>query len=426
MSKEPKDLRERFVAEGPEGIRKFAEGAAQVSEGQPLPESPKAVPLMDLRTEPPEGAELLKSRLMFRAEGMVVVGQTGGGKSTLSIGMALHWGCGRIYLGIAPSGPLKILIVEAEDVEWTNGFMRDGALVAMEPLDDWERKLLKQNVHVCETRSHVGPGFFDKVLRPLLEKHRPDLVFINPAFSYLGGEANSAVDVADFLRVGLNPLLEEFDCGAVVFHHTNKLPGIESQRMKDVNPLYLASGHNEWNNWPRVGLAMMPTSDPEIMALVATKRPKAAGWRDDEGNLTSTCYIQRSADPGEPSWTMIGCVEARKSMAEASPKKAGRPAKITFEIIERIALEAGVEGIRRAELTAQCEDESGAANSTCRERVRQALEREILVVLREEQQKRADGSPVGCRKIQVLGHREAIAENFPSIDGNPIPAVESD
>lgn len=399
----------------------LAVAAGEFGEAEPKSDSPKAVPLMEMRTDPPEGAELLKSRMLYRAEGMIVMGPTGSGKSVISIGAGLHWGCGRPYLGITPSGPLKILIVEAEDVEWTNGFMRDGALADMEPIEEEEIELLNENVILCETRSHIGADFFRKVLRPLLEEHRPDLVFINPAFSYLGGEANSGVDVAEFLRAGLNPLLEEFDCGGVVFHHTNKLPGIESQRMKEVNPLYMASGHNEWNNWPRVGLAMMPTSDPDIMVLVATKRSKAAGWVDDKGNITDRCYIQRSADPSKPAWVQVGAFEARASIAEASPKKAGRRLIVGIEDVEAVALEAGSKGLQKADLILRCMERTGAAESTIKGKVSQAHDLGLIVVIDEIPRVKADGTPEGGHKIKIMAHADAIDGNFPAIDNNPSP-----
>ena len=194
--------------------------------------------------------------------------------------------------------------------------MRDGALAAMEPLEPDEIELIRSNVLIAEERCHAGLAFFSSVLRPLLDLHRPDILFINPAFSYLAGDSNSGGDVGEFLRLGLNPLLEEFDCGAVVFHHTNKLPATESERMRDFNPVYAASGHNEWNNWPRVAIAMVPTADPDITVLIASKRPKAAGWRDADGKLTFRTYIQRSADPARPAWTMISKQESAFAIAK--------------------------------------------------------------------------------------------------------------
>lgn len=416
MKENPKDLREALQAGGAGALQALVDAAQPVEGIAPSP-TPEARPLMELRSVPPDGAELLKTRMLYRKEGMIVVGQTGGGKSTISLGMALHWGCGRNYLGIEPAGPLKILIIEAEDVEWTNAFMRDGALSAMDPLDASERELLAANVLICEERTHVGPSFFVSVLRPLLEKHRPDLVFINPAFSYLAGEANSGVDVGEFLRTGLNPLLEEFNCGAVVFHHTNKLPGIESDRMRDFNPLYAASGHNEWNNWPRVGIAMMPTKDPEITVLIATKRPKAAGWRDESGGLTNRCHIQRSADPGKPAWTMMACMDARAALSISATSKPGKQRSLTTEQVLKVVRDHDAPAIVKAELSARCEAAYDVRPTTIKDRIKEAIERGLLVVVSKEKR------PGGGHAIDYLGFPEAIGGIESANREIPNPAI---
>ncbi|HEY9153763.1 MAG TPA: AAA family ATPase [Opitutaceae bacterium] len=420
LGPQPKPITVESLAEAagelPPLMRSMREKVTDSANRMPVPQ---ARSLMELSTTPPQGAELLRDRLLFRKEGAIVMGGTGGGKSTLSIGCGMSWACGREYLGIRPTGPLKILIVEAEDCEWTNGFMRDGAMSEMTDLDEDELELIRMNCLVCEERQHVGIDFFHKVLRPLTEQHHPDLVFINPAFSYLGGDSNSAEDVAEFLRTNLNPLLEEYNCGAIVFHHTNKLPGIESERMKEFNPAYAASGHNEWNNWPRVGLTLMPTRNPDISCLIATKRPKAAGWVDENGARTNMCYISRSADPSKPAWTRISSVEVAAARA-AVASKAGRPATIRAEdVVEQLRKSESGEVVK-AELMARCETAFNVSASTAKDRIREALDRGMIQVVREE--KRSGGG----HKVQILGLPEAIGENVSATCENEFPADTND
>ena len=61
------------------------------------------------------------------------------------------------------------------------------------------------------------------MLDALLTEHGPfDIVIVDPAFAYLGGDSNSQKDVSHFMRELLNPLLQRHQVGLVLAHHTNK------------------------------------------------------------------------------------------------------------------------------------------------------------------------------------------------------------
>jgi RecA-family ATPase len=82
-----------------------------------------------------------------------------------------------------------------------------------------DRARVGEMVLVVREDVRIGFAFVQGVLRPLLTEHRPDLLWIDPALAYLGGEASSQRDVGGFLRNMLNPLLREFACGCVILHH---------------------------------------------------------------------------------------------------------------------------------------------------------------------------------------------------------------
>jgi len=46
---------------------------------------------------------------------------------------------------------------------------------------------------------------------------------IDPLLAYLGADINDAKETAAFLRNGLNPLLEQYNCGVIINHHTPKV-----------------------------------------------------------------------------------------------------------------------------------------------------------------------------------------------------------
>ena len=86
--------------------------------------------------------------------------------------------------------------------------MRDGVIRGLKVTAE-EAKRACENVIVVREDSRTGFRFIVGTLRPLLAEHRPDILWIDPALAYLGGEASSQKDVGGFLRNMLNPLLRE-------------------------------------------------------------------------------------------------------------------------------------------------------------------------------------------------------------------------
>ena len=64
--------------------------------------------------------------------------------------------------------------------------------------------------------------FFNDTVKAMLKEITPDLLWIDTALAYLGGVQQLTASGRAFLRNQLNPLLTEFNCAAVVVHHTNK------------------------------------------------------------------------------------------------------------------------------------------------------------------------------------------------------------
>ena len=233
--------------------------------------------------------EFLRHRYVSRGGGLLLCGPTGIGKSSLAMQFALSWAVGRACFDIVPARPLKSLLIQAENDDGDLAEMRDGVLAGLAlPAGDVTKAY--QNVLVCREDSRTGFEFFQAVVRPLLLEHRPDLLWIDPALSFLGGEASSQKDVGAFLRNWLNPILREFGCAVVVVHHTNKPPvGNEKSKWSGNEFAYLGSGSIEWANWARGVLAIRGRGAHNIFELCAAKRGSRLGWKDAEG---STCYAK--------------------------------------------------------------------------------------------------------------------------------------
>ena len=160
--------------------------------------------------------------------------------------------------------------------------MRDGVLESLELRED-ERQLLARNFICAFECSRAGAAFGAEVLEPLLQEHSPDLVILDPALSYIGGDANKQEVVGGFLRSVLNPLLVAHDCGVVVVHHTAKPSTRDNGGKLATDYAYAGTGSAEWANWARAVLVLSAKDDNGLRELRIGKRFRL-GWKDTAGN----------------------------------------------------------------------------------------------------------------------------------------------
>ena len=249
-----------------------------------------------------DGKELLKYRFLCRGGGILLVGPTGVGKSTFSMQATMLWSIGKPFMGITPARPLKSLLIQAENDDGDLAEMRDSVLASLHLSEEQRRDVLK-NVIVAREDSRTAEGFIMYTVRPLVQEHRPDLLWIDPALSYLGGEASSQKDVGSFLRNLLNPVLHEFDCGCIVIHHTNKpAKGKEKADWQAGDLAYLGSGSAEWANWARGILAIQSVGKHDVFRLVNGKRYRL-GWTEADGVTKAySKLIRHSREDGCLFW----------------------------------------------------------------------------------------------------------------------------
>jgi len=165
-------------------------------------------------------------------------------------------------------------------------------------LTDEECETLNARVLIRHEDSRAGDAFINLV-EEQVERFRPDLLIIDPAFAYIGGDVNSGSDVGYFLRAGLNPILRRNQCAVIIVHHTNKPirdKGRDGFQAGDF--AYLGAGHAEWANWARAVVAITNIGSHEVYELVAGKRGKRLEWRDDEGHTLHSRHIGHAKGKG--------------------------------------------------------------------------------------------------------------------------------
>ena len=282
-------------------LDKFAEEIGDPGKSDGPPEAKLLSALVRHTDNDPN--ELLKHRFLCRSCGLLLVGPTGIGKSSLAMQAMILWAIGRRLFGIEPVKPLKSLLIQAENDEGDLAEMRDGVISGLKLTED-EGKRAMENIIVVREDSRTGLGFFVGTVRPLLEKHQPDLLWIDPALAYLGGEVGSQKEVGGFLRNMLNPLVREFNCGVVVVHHTNKPPvGVEKRDWNAGDHAYLGSGSAEWGNWARAVIALRSLGSHSVFELRAGKRGARLGWVEPDGETKSYAkVIAHANEPGVICW----------------------------------------------------------------------------------------------------------------------------
>ena len=290
--------------------------------------------------------ELLKNRFLCRGGGLLLCGPTGIGKSSLSMQAMILWAIGEPCFGIVPARPSKSLLIQAENDDGDIAEFRDGICAGLN-LTDEQIKLATDNVIVAREDARTSFRFISEVLDPLLEQHKPDLLWIDPALAYLGGEVNSQRDVGSFLRNGLNPLLHRFQCAAVVVHHTNKPPtGREKSTWQAGDFAYLGSGSAEWANWARAVLALRSIGAHDVFELRAAKRGGRLGWTDEHGGKVFNKFVAHAKASGAILW---------EAGTEPDDGKGGRPKQFDAnEILELLPPEGLTAGAWQTAAVEDC------------------------------------------------------------------------
>jgi hypothetical protein len=328
--------------------------------------------------------ELLKSRYLGRGGGLLLVGPTGIGKSTIAMQCSVQWALGKAAFEIEPKDNLKSLIIQAENDDVDMVEMFNGVCEALE-IKDTERENTGKNIIVAREDATAGSDFFLKVVRPMVEKHKPQLLWIDPALAFLGGESNSQKDVGNFLRTLLNPLIREFKCGAIVLHHTNKPPsGKDVSSWSNSDFAYAGGGSAEWANWARAVLVVKPIRGSPIFELMAAKRGGRIGWKAPDGQTKAySRYIAHSKVKGQLYWR------------DADPGEipgAGDPKETDERIVLDLVPTAEGETIEKKQLLKDCDD-----NSLKDKKARAAIKRLIAAKkLQEVLIRGKSGRPGAC------------------------------
>jgi len=224
----------------------------------------------------PEPDNLVGDRFLCRQGSWLLVAQSGVGKSVFAIQAAVSFSVGRDVFGLRVERPLRNLMIQAEN---NKGDMHEAfaGICAGLGLSDTELADLETNFRTVHCSRYTGQRFAEFVAH-LCRAHRPDIVWIDPLLSYLGGEISKMQDTSRFLQNLMQPVIEDANIGLVVVHHTGKPPKGDDAKYKGHDLAYLGIGSSVLTNWARATSTLLRMDDCENrFALEHAKRADRAG-----------------------------------------------------------------------------------------------------------------------------------------------------
>ena len=245
---------------------------------------------------------ILGNRWLCKGGSLLIVGQSGTGKSSLMMQAAVHWALGRDFFGIKPVKPLRSIILQAENDALDCGeSLQD--VVAGAYLDSAEIAQLKD--HLAIFRDTVSTGTtFTEALKTLIVEHRADIVFVDPLLSFAGIDVSDQEQASKFLRHDLAPILLETGAVLVAMHHTGKPKSASDKEGHTVADLaYAGLGSSEFTNYFReVAVLFRCQGEEPIYKFGLTKRRGRAGLKDHENQFKGEIYIRHAAEKGVIRW----------------------------------------------------------------------------------------------------------------------------
>jgi len=237
---------------------------------------------------------LFRNGWLRRGGAAILISTSGAGKSVSATQMCECFAQGRDCIGLSPIRPLKISVYQTEDDETEVAEFRNDIRRGVRELEGWtadEIRRAEAKIVYHDVTGLAGDDFL-AYLREAQAMDKADLIVINPLQAFTSEyEISKNADMSKFLRVKLNSILADpaAPCGAIVIHHTNKVPPKREDRKAwlDVrSAAYLGAGAAELVNWARAVLTLLPREAQGYYDLMATKRGKRLGWTDADGNPT--------------------------------------------------------------------------------------------------------------------------------------------
>lgn len=230
----------------------------------------------------------------------ILVGPSGIGKSSLGRQIAMAWSIGKPVFGVTPPGPLKVLMIQAENDLADMHDMDIGIYRGLEILEhEPSLKMVDANLVTNHNVSDTGEAFIHS-LQKLVDHHEPDVVVVDPLLSFIGDDISKQEVVGRFCRNWLNPILTNSGVAFLGIHHTGKPPKEYQPSSKKPRAQrsmaewsYVMMGSSELTNWARAVMILNQLPD-QTYELIFSKRGSRAQAVHPNGDPTQIVLLQHS------------------------------------------------------------------------------------------------------------------------------------
>lgn len=259
--------------------------------GQSL--TPAELDAFDTTNDP---GNLLGNRWICRGMSCLIVGPSGVGKSSLNLQLSVCWAIGKSAFGIETEKPLKSLIIQAENdtgdlSEMFKGVCAGLGIEQMTP--EWD--LVQKHLVFVRDNSHTGWDFCETVRR-LIERHKPDLVWLDPILSFVGDDLSRQQVIGQFFRNWLNPILDATGVACFCIHHTGKPPSDKGARQhwQTSDFAYAGIGSSDLTNWARAVIILQDRGHG-LFEMKLAKRGKRANVKLADESVATSIWIRQSS-----------------------------------------------------------------------------------------------------------------------------------
>lgn len=264
---------------------------------------------------------VIGQRWLCRGGSLVVVGQSGIGKSSLCMQLMILWALGLPAFAIKPIAPLRSVLIQAENDVGDLAEMYQGVRQGM-GLTPEQEVLLDERIFIYRDTTRTGADFVDAA-SSLVDRHKPDLVWADPLLNYIGDDISEQRVISEFCCNLLNEVSLRTGVIWCLLHHTGK-PSKDpktSTHWTASDLAYSGLGSSALTNWSRetAVLVRLKTADgePPTFQFSMTKRRKRAGLTDTAGEPTDTIFLRHATHGGI-------CWEQCEPPAAEEAKPAGR------------------------------------------------------------------------------------------------------
>jgi hypothetical protein len=185
-------------------------------------------------------------------------------------------------------------------------------------------------------------------------------------------------------------MLREFQCAAIVCHHTPK-PHRDTDQWKASDWMYAGAGNADITNWARAALVIDTTYHPSVFKFIAAKRTSRIGWKDEDGQTELARHFCH-AGGGAIFWRPADQGDLNKAAdAAAQARKRNKPARNPEGLLKRVKELVPVAGrIRKDLLLHQAQVELGIGMNKARSLVALLLANEEIFEVKMKRHRTRD------------------------------------